>query len=249
MPYCACFHDYTREPDGRGRPLAVEDAGGLLPGVLHLSDGVCSQDLLNLLQKKVIVGLKPQLDECYALGPYTVKSRTGLTEAHYGFLLSKAKYWKDSPEVRGGAQKTLAAELARFVARHPRLSSVKAVTAPPSSDSSGENLLPLRWARALARQLGAEVVETSWKVQPDGAQKNGEGNVWDNIQADHPVTGDVLAIDDALESGDTLRELGKALRQVGARRVYGLCIAKTMKGIQYKPDGSYGIDLSEERWS
>ena len=222
MPYCACYHDYSREADGLGRPLAREDAGNLLPGVLGLSDGLCSQELLDLLRKKIVVGLKPQLDECYALGPYTIKSGTGLlAEARHGALLSKAKYWRDSPAVQQSAQQALAEELARFVSGHPRLRSVEAVTAPPSSGSSGENPLPLTWARILARQLSAEIVGTSWKVPPDGAQKNGEGNVWDNIQADAPVTGSVLAIDDALESGDTLRELGKALRQAGAQRVYG----------------------------
>ena len=241
MPKCACFHGYRLVSDGLGRPEDIEDEGDLLPRVLG-SAGGCSVGMLSLLRDRIIIELTPELDECYALGPYKVVGPDGVRDAYYGDLLSKAKY-----RARREEERTIVEDIVDFAERHPVLCSVKAVTAPPRSDSSRENA-PLAWAGAVADLLGASVRQTHWLVQPSGAQKNREGKVRGNIETDGSVSGDVLAIDDALESGGTMRELGRALRDAGARRVYGLCVAKTMEGIEYKSDGSYGIDLSAERW-
>lgn len=243
MPYCACFHDYARDPDGFGEPLHLEDAGYILPGALGMQDGRASVELLALLKGRIIVDLAPAVDECYALGPYKVtrKSTGDLVNARYGAALYKAKYENDLRAIRD-----LGSELADFAQRHPRLRLCTTVTAPPTSQ--GKINLPLQWARSVAETLWAESLAVDWKTPPSGAQKNREGTVRGNMIAPGPIQGDVLVIDDTLESGETLQEVGRALKQAKASKVYALCVTKNMYGTASHSDGSYGIDFAEERW-
>ena len=247
MPYCACFHDYARDPDGLGgTPLDSEDAGGILPGVLGMQDGRAPVGALGLLKGRIIVDLAPEVDECYALGPYKVTSKSadsadGLVRVRYGAALYKAKYENDLRLIRD-----LGSELADFAQRHPRLRSCATVTAPPTSQAKVN--LPLGWAQAVAEMLWAETLVVGWKVPPSGAQKNREGTVRGNMVAPGPIQGDVLVIDDALGLGVTLTAVGEALKEAGADKVYALCVAKIMRGTASHSDGSYGIDFAEERW-
>lgn len=244
MPYCACYHDHTRDPDGFGEPLHLEDAGYILPGALGMQDGRASVELLALLKGRIIVDLVPAVDECYALGPYTVKRKsTGdLVNARYGAALHKAKYRSDPEAIRA-----IGSELADFAQSHPRLRSCATVAAPPISQANAN--LPLGWAQAVAETLRAETLAVDWKTPPGGAQKNNEGTVRGNMIAPGPIQGDVLVIDDALGYGETLKEAGRALKQAGASKVYALCVAKDMRRTAYNSDGSYGIDFAEERWT
>ena len=244
MPYCACFHDYARDPDGFGEPLHLEDAGGILPGVLGMQHGRAGVQLLDLLKDRIVVGLAPAVDECYALGPYKVKRKSASrpVNARYGVALYKAKYRNDPQAIRA-----LSSELADFAQRHPRLRSCATVAAPPISQANAN--LPLGWAQAVAETLRAETLAVDWKTPPGGAQKNNEGTVRGNMIAPGPIQGDVLVIDDALGYGETLKEAGRALKQAGASKVYALCVAKDMRRTAYNSDGSYGIDFAEERWT
>ena len=244
MPYCACFHDYALDPNGiGGMPLDPEDAGGILPGALGMRDGRAAVELLALMKGKIIVDLAPAVDECYALGPYTVKraSTNDLVYARYGVALRKAKYREDPHAIHA-----LGSELADFAQRHPRLRSCATVAAPPTSQTKVN--LPLHWAKSVAETLKAEHVAVDWKVPPSGAQKNREGSVRNNLAVARPIQGDALVIDDALEYGETLKEAGRALKQAGASKVYALCVDKDMRGTAYSSDDSYGIDFAEERW-
>ena len=244
MPYCACYHDYSLDPDGLGgTPLHPEDAGNILPGALGTQDGRASVGLLALLKDRLVIGLGPTVDECYALGPYTVKraSPDSLADGRYGDLLSRAKYRSDIEAIRA-----IGSELADFAQSHPRLRACAMVTAPPTSQTRDN--LPMRWATTVAGMIWAGSMAMGWKTPPGGAQKNGEGSVRGNMIALGPIQGDVLFIDDTLESGETLQEVGRALKQAGASKVYALCVAKNMYGTTRNPDGSYGIDFAEERW-
>lgn len=241
MPYCACFHDYTRDPDGFGEPLHLEDAGYILPGALGMQDGRASVELLALLKGRIIVDLAPAVDECYALGPYKVTRKSSLVDGRYGDLLSKAKYRSDPEAIRA-----IGSELADFAQSHPRLRLCATVTAPPTSQTRDN--LPRRWATTVADMIWAKSLAVDWKTPPSGAQKNREGTVRGNMIAPGPIQGDVLVIDDALEYGETLREAGRALREAGANKVYALCVTKNMYGTASHSDGSYGIDFAEERW-
>lgn len=244
MPYCACFHDYVPDPNGiSGMPLDSEDAGSILPGVLGVQGGKAPVEMLGLLKDRIVVDLAPAVDECYALGPYTVKRKsTGdLVNARYGAALHEAKYRNDPQEIHA-----LGSKLADFARRHPRLRSCATVAAPPTSHTKVN--LPLQWAMSVAETLKAEHMAVDWKAPPSGAQKNREGSVRNNMAAPRPIQGDALIIDDALGYGETLKEAGRALKEAGAGKVYALCVAKNMSRTAYNPDGSYGIDFAEERW-
>ena len=244
MPYCACYHDYRLDPDVLvGEPLHPEDAGGILPGALGMRDGRASDELLALLKGKIIVDLAPAVAECYALGPYKVKrkSTNALVNARYGAALYKAKYRSDPDAIRA-----IGSDLANFAQSHPRLRSCATVAAPPTSQTKVN--LPLEWAQSVADMIWAGCMTVDWKTPPSGAQKNSEGSVRGNMTAPRPIHGDALVIDDALKSGETLQEVGRALKQAGASKVYALCVAKDMRRTAYNSDGSYGIDFAEERW-
>lgn len=242
MPYCACYHDYTRDPNGlSGTPLHPEDAGDILPGALGMQDGRASVELLALLKDRLVVRLGSNVDECYALGPYKVTRESSLVDGRYGDLLSKAKYRSDPEAIRA-----IGSELADFAQSHPRLRLCATVTAPPTSQTRDN--LPRRWATTVADMIWAKSLAVDWKTPPSGAQKNREGTVRGNMIAPGPIQGDVLVIDDALEYGETLREAGRALREAGANKVYALCVTKNMYGTASHSDGSYGIDFAEERW-
>ncbi len=237
MPDCACYHDFTREPDGFGRPLNSSGVGTLLGTALGLRGGRAPQQMLALLRKRMVIDLRPEITECYALGPYSVFDGDEREFSRFGDAVRKAKYGNDQ-----GVVTALSRSLAEFVRHHPRLKSVAIVTAPPRSSSVAPNI-PLNWARSVAETLTAKVVEVHWSVQPTAARKNREGSIANTMSVASPVQGNVLVIDDTIGSGATLCEVGRALRDAGAQRVYGLCVAKDAKFTHG------GVDLSKERWS
>lgn len=236
MPDCAAYHDYTREPDGLGRPLHASGVKGLLDGALGVREGRAPLEVLDLLSRRIIVDLRPAINECYALGPYSVFDGDARESSRLGEAVRRAKYENDE-----GAVISISGELIAFVRRHPRLKSVTTVTAPPRSTRAAPNI-PLRWAHSVADAVGASIVETRWRAQPTGARKNREEIIADSMSVESPVHGSVLILDDIIGSGATLCELGQSLRGVGAQRVYGLCVAKDAKFTHGR------VDLSKRRW-
>ncbi|MXW30268.1 MAG: phosphoribosyltransferase [Chloroflexi bacterium] len=208
----------------------------MLDRVLGSKEERASLEMLSLLRKRLIIDLRPDIYECYALGPYSVFNGDERESSRFGDAVRRAKYGNDQ-----GAVMALSKALKEFVRRHPRLKSVAAVTAPPRSASAAPNI-PVKWAYAVAEAVGANVVEARWKVQPTGAQKNREGSIANNMSVVGTVHGSALILDDTIGSGATLCELGRALREAGARRVYGLCVAKDARFTHG------GVDLSKERW-
>lgn len=210
-----------------------------------VADEVGLNDFLDLIQGTVLIDLRPGLNECYALGPYSVFEEGEPARSIYGNAVHRAKYWGDE-----SASSAIARTLVRFVQRHPRLRTAGTVTAPPKSDAATRNL-PLDWAREIATALGVPVTEGR-KVRPTEPQKDlkdldeevevasrvADSVVIDGALAHHSV----LIVDDTLRSGGTLMALASALRDGGADYVFGLCVAKDAKFT------NGGIDLSKERW-
>ena len=207
-------------------------------------DEAALKECLALLQHRIVVGLS-SVNGCYALGPYSRFDEEGESEkARFGRLVYGAKYESD-----GDARAMLIQETVQFVQRHPRLRSVEAVTAPPRSEPAARNL-PWGMARALAETLGAHLVEVQKAVATDPQKSYDDADTEDTVGArvanamrvDAPVSGTVLIVDDTLGSGGTVKEAARALRQAGARSVYGLCAAKNAKF------RTGGLSLSKEHW-
>lgn len=273
MPVCACFHNFSLEPNraNKGFRLSLDAGGstGLLQDALESSglaasvessflgatynlSGVRDADaldgFLSLLRRRIVIDL-PDLDACYALGPYSVVEVDGSgddvwSRAEFGEAMHRAKYANDQSAIA-----FLSERLANFVNGHPGMRSVVAVAAPPKFDPREANL-PLTWAEFVTESLGVSVVGMR-KTRPTGPQKDLEGledeqavadRVRDSVQVDDHIQGDALVIDDTIRSGGTVRDLGRALTAAGADKVYALCVAKNAKFT------NGNLNLSRERW-
>ena len=204
------------------------------------------ENLLQLLKHRLLIDLSPNVDECYGLGPYSVFDvAEERSNAKYGELINQAKYRR-----RNTASREIERELLQFVRGHQSLQHVNMVAAPPKLNLNAQNL-PRNWASMLSDSLGIPLVSTR-KTRDTGEQKNIPENSEELglvKQLAHSMVvesrlnnADVLIVDDTLRSGGTMIELGWALKESGARRVYGVCIAKDAKGTRG------GIDLHKDSW-
>ena len=276
MPYCCCFHSYTLSPVSGAEyrlQLPLEGVGNLA-GIVERSrlvstmsatvtgrvdwsgptfnlSGVKEPDtlrrFLDLLKDKVIVDLSPQLDECYALGPYTVfpAEQRGRLSA-WGELVNRAKYRRDK-----AATAEILTRAESFIEGHILIRTVNAIVAAPRSAPNTPDLVGA-WAQEIANSRHWRRLNATKTPGTAGPQKALSGNetetdlierVAHSIAVPGVIPGDrVLVLDDTIGSGGTLIEIARALREAGAREVYGLAVAKDAK-FTYG-----GIDLDKERW-
>ena len=203
------------------------------------------RNFLDLLTSVIIMDLPP-LEECYALGPYTVFGEE--QEPHptpLGTLMKQAKYRKNI-----SASTQLLNKLQTFVAQHPGLRGVQFIAAAPKSDFRTPDL-PLQWAQGIANSLGYNFVQAN-KVRQTEPQKDlGESEseestaarVADSMKVGDIMGGaDVLILDDTIRSGGTMKEMARALRTSGADKVFGLSACKDARFTRG------GVALAKERW-
>lgn len=241
----------------RSRLVATMSAAATVSGRVDWSEpsfiltGVKEPDMLSrffdLLKDKVIVDLSPQLDECYALGPYTVfeaEQRRRLSA--WGELVNRAKYRRD-----GGASSEIGRRIEAFIEGHILIRTVNAIVAAPKSDSTTPDLAGA-WVQEIAnnrnwRRLNAVKVQGIAGPQKALSGDDTEADLIERVAHSITVTGvipgdRVLVLDDTIRSGGTLLEIARALREAGAKEVYGLAVAKDAR-FTYG-----GIDLDKEQW-
>ncbi len=246
MPYCATFHRLLEEQNNR----AIIDVNGhrqLLEQVFGDLGNISSEDvsLAELLKGKLVAGLRPQIEQCYALGPYSLTKDDNWLHGSYGMAVRRAKYHMDLD-----AELWMQAELIQFARRHPVLRNVDAVAATPRRDES-EVKLGERLASTVATGLGVDLVRPRM-VRPTEEQKGppesaSETEMIERIRGsmivdDTLANKRVLIVDDVLGSGGTMREIGRTLRAAGASSVLGLSVAKDAKFTRG------GVDLDAELW-
>jgi len=90
------------------------------------------------------------------------------------------------------------------------------------------------FAGRLAARLGVPLVPALRKVRPTQPQKDFTNaaqkaeNIKGAFECAAPVQGKtLLVVDDVYDSGATLKEAGRILKQAGAGRLYAFCIART----------------------
>lgn len=271
MPNCFCYHSFLLVIHGREEyRLSVKGEGyfNILLDVLKdfgqfrmarfktcpqprwavtgVRDGEGLFSILKLLRHRLIIDLAPELNECYALGPYSLFSEDGTrSNARFGDLVNQAKYWRDDR-----ASREIAEGLLRFIGVHPTLKNVTAIAVPPKFNPDQKNL-PQDWAMTLADALLIPIVRVR-KTRDTGEQKSLPDNPDETklkeqvansmLVESHVSEMNVLIVDDTLRYGGTLLEMGRALKKSGARRVYGLCVAKDARGTKG------GISLNEDAW-
>ncbi len=156
-------------------------------------------------------------------------------EWHYtelGNFLYRAKYSGSD-----GAARTLGRAMVEHVVNHPALRNSTAVAAIPSSgESRFRPNLPVYWAGVLAESLGIPVVEiqrtrTVSSQKSVGSMSKRRENQTGSMDLEYEVVDQsVLLIDDLYMGGETMAEGCRALRSAGVRNVFGVAIAKTVKG-------------------
>lgn len=216
-------------------------------------DARAVSNFLLLFENRIAIDLMPDIEECYALGPYSVSVNGALTISQYGKLVSQAKYRHDASldeDVKG--------QLSALIQAHPMLRAVGNITAPDRDDQPVNS--PWEWAQGIGASLGMNLVKThkvhstppqksdliharASEMDSRGREKEKRARVRNSMNVQGPVEGDVLVVDDTIESGGTLLEIARAFKDAGASKVYALSVAK---------DAEHtfgGIDLSAELWS
>ncbi len=204
--------------------------------------------LLETLKSKIIVDLSPDLSQCYSLGPYSVVGEDGRVNVRspWGDLIYRAKYRSD-PD----ANRQILSRIEEFIEGHLAIRTINSIIAPPKSDSNTPDLAG-SWANQIAGRLGARRLNALKVREGIGPQKNllmslSEedlvGRLANSVTIREAVAdARVLILDDTIGSGGTLKEMARALRDGGARQIYGLTVAKDAKFTLG------GVDLKEELW-
>ncbi len=272
MPKCACFHSYELTPvsdreyrlklpsEGLGNLTEIIKRSGLVAEITPEPFGFDFVDnfifygvnkpetlakFMNLLKGKIIVDLSPQLDECYALGPYTVFDREKSALALWGEHVNRAKYQKDQ-----SASIKILKDIEDFIDRHPLIRTINDVVSPPKSDNITPNLADA-WSHEIASKRGwrrliankTQITRPQKKRLDTETEEDLIGRVANTTRVDGVNPGShVLILDDTIRSGGTLIEIARALREAGAREVYGLSAAKDAKFT------NGGVELNKESW-
>lgn len=246
MPSCCCFHSYELTPvsgqdyrltlplEGHGNLEEAVKRSGLVSsmsqvGFLDLEfilNGVREPETLirffDLLKNKIIVDLTPQLDECYALGPYTVfDAEQGGASSEWGDLVNRAKYRRNN-----AASSEIRTRIEAFIEGHILIRTVNAIVAAPKGDLTTPDLAGF-WVQAIAGNRNWRRLVATKNQAGTGPQKSLSGSeteaelierVVHSITVQGVVPGDrVLILDDTIRSGGTLIEIARALREAGAR--------------------------------
>ncbi|HYT87651.1 MAG TPA: hypothetical protein VEL76_02925 [Gemmataceae bacterium] len=192
--------------------------------------------LCALFQEVVCIG--DDLDESFALAFHTQTSPAGGYErTRVGQLVREAKpYNRAGSRGDRGRAAELAALLAAFVQRHPTYRGAELLAAVPPSNAEKDFDLPALLAEEIARRTGlGNATAMLHKTRPTRPMKECQtvqekvDNLKDAFAVDpNAVRGKaMIVVDDVYQSGFSINEVGRVLRQAGARLVLGLTVTKT----------------------
>jgi len=226
------------EPSGGLLAMFSDQEDILLGGNLPPEDEM--ERLLGLMTRVLTVQDACDISHCLDFYRYPEETDQSPEEWPYtptGGRLKQAKY----KGIRSAAA-VLEDALVDFVTGHPGLARCDAVAAMPRSTQHGDRPdWPPLWASAIADALGAKRVALQ-RTRPTRPQKDIEDleertrNQRGSMVADTTASGrSVLVVDDLYMQGDSMEEAARALRESGATSVFGLCIAKTVKGCRAYP--------------
>ena len=204
-------------------------------------------EFLHCFPMVIDVDLTPEVDRCYALGPYTLFQANQRHRTEWGDALYQAKYQNDQVAVEH-----LGIKLEECISSLPLpfLRAVDAIVSAPKSDPNTPDLVGV-WAGQLSHSRHWLRLN-SYKTKDTNPQKvlnetNSEEDLVSRIAGSVGVTGvaggeRVLILDDTIRSGGTFREMGRALREAGAGSVCGLAVAKDARFTQG------GADFLAREW-
>lgn len=221
------------EKKGEGTPRPVPGAGATFEESARLGeeepDDVADDAVAAFLARPHPRPLDGPWEAGWALGFHSRFSGGNWQRSPVGELAYRLKYQGDVSTLAPLVEQALA-----LCADHGELASVDAlVPVPPSVVRPFD---PVRaWADALGRRLGRPVWPALVRTRPTAPQKEmttraqKRTNVAGAFAVQGEVQGkDLLVLDDLYDSGATLEEVTRVLRQAGAARVFVLTLTKTI---------------------
>jgi hypothetical protein len=223
------------EPDQRSLWALSGEEVIILGGNLPPEDEM--DRLLGLMTR--VLTVQDACDISHCLDFYRYPEETDQDPERWPYTRTGRQLYQAKYRGSGSAVLVLRDGLVDFVACHPGLVRSGTVAAmPPSSQHGNRPDCPAVWASAIGNALGAKAV-TLLRTRPTSPQKDIEDrderarNQRGSMRAPQSVAGDtVLVVDDLYMQGDSMEEAVRALREAGATVVFGLCVAKTVKGCQ-----------------
>lgn len=153
-----------------------------------------------------------------------------------GQLIHRGKYWyQTDAQKQAEVGRDVVRRLCWVIERHPVLRQVDVVLDVPGHDSRKRVSFGSRMADAIARNLGRDRVrvQTRDEFRPEvkGLDAAGRAAVLrDQFRIDQSLLDRVvLVVDDVLHSGDSMNEVVGTAYRAGAKRVDGICAARTLR--------------------
>lgn len=193
-----------------------------------------------LLQSAVLID--DDLDECYALSLHSQTSASGSFErTPIGQVVYMAKPYNrpPNPSNREKADE-LAGLMANFIQQHPSYTRADCIVAVPPSNPNKPFDLPTHLAQTIGTLTRLPVEPTAIrKIRATRPMKDCKtvqekiGNLKDAFQADPSTVANktVILLDDIYQTGFSINEVGRTLRQAGAKLVFGLTATKTFQDL------------------
>lgn len=201
--------------------------------------GDSTRALLELLSRVVTLPSLSEVRCSLALDWYKIPEddvdpyRWANTEAGQLVNLGKYQYRFDS-EQQARVGRELCKRLCAAVGLHPLLSQADVVLDVPGHDAK-QVAFGSRAAATVARDTSKPVVRVSARneFRPEAKSLTREQRseaIRDQFYIQTPLYGrSTLIVDDVFRSGDSMREVARAARAVGASEVYGICAVRTMR--------------------
>ncbi len=231
------FTEYFRRalPDAT---VEVKHGNNIVIKIGKDDDAAAAERLLELF--KTSVTILDDADESHALGIHSYgNGRTELGDLVYG-----AKTYTGKQGDRRCAQE-LAERAVKWIGDHPTYRDASVVAAAPSS--TGVNDLPEMIAKRIISTYQMELCQINstsivQQKNPQGGKNKDEDVLQGKFSVPNDLTShDVILIDDLYETGQTMVEGARALRQAGAKSVLTLAMSKTRRDVS-------GLFAYKENW-
>jgi hypothetical protein len=203
-----------------------------------VADRGALESFLHLLTQHLCVF--DDFDECFVLGRHGEWDPGARDYVHteLGGLLRRAKpYGPGDGDTRAADE--LVERLAAFIAAHPTYARADAIVPVPPSNPTKRYDLPGYLAQRLCERLG-KADGSSWAKKTRATRQQKEVHTFqekvENVDGAFEVSGDVggqsvIVLDDLYQSGATINEMGRTVREAGAKLVLGLAVTKTQKDV------------------
>ncbi|MBV9208558.1 MAG: hypothetical protein JO037_24840 [Actinobacteria bacterium] len=197
------------------------------------------QQLLRLLSEVVSLPSLPMIKFAIALDWYKIPvdgtDPRSWQNTEIGELVHNGKYrYRNLEEPQGQVGRTLAGRLCNAIERHSALRDAETILTIPGHDSRRISFGP-RLAATVAkyRKLPLVRVRAREPFRPEAKSLEGAMRAAvldDQFIAPYSIQNySALIVDDVFRSGHSMAAVAKAANEAGAREIFGLCAARTLR--------------------